>query len=127
MKLFNPTSQHPARAVQAWQILVGKAMNRQTTTYLELSHLMYAGRDAQGVLAQILGHIAYYCIDNELPPLTSIVVIKGGGTPGEGIPVDPSQIVAQREAAFEFDWHNVYPPFENDLKSAYDRHEKKTS
>ena len=30
MRTFNPHSQHPARAVQAWQILVGKAMNRPT-------------------------------------------------------------------------------------------------
>ena len=89
MKLFNPSSKHPARAVQAWQILVGKAMNRQTITYLELSRLMYK-KDAQGVLDKILGHIAYYCIDNKLPALTSIVVGKGRGTPGRDIPVDLS-------------------------------------
>ena len=100
-------------------------MNRQTITYLELSHLMYAGRDAQGVLAQILGHIAYYCIDTELPPLTSIVVIKGGGTPGGGIPIDPSQIDIQREAAYQFDWSSVLPPSENELQSAFDRHREK--
>ncbi len=57
MKLFNPTSAHPERAVQAWQILVGKAMNRQTVTYLGLSRMMYQ-RNASGVLDRILGHIA---------------------------------------------------------------------
>lgn len=121
MKLFNPTSQHPARAVQAWQILVGQAMDRKTITYLALSHLMYH-KDAAGVLPQILGHIAFYCIDNELPPLTSIVVRKGGGTPGDEIPVDLSQIDTQREKAYEFDWYDVYPPSENEMKSAFDRH-----
>jgi hypothetical protein len=39
MKTFNPTSEHPGRAVQAWQILVEKAMNRQTMTYEGLSKL----------------------------------------------------------------------------------------
>ena len=75
---FNPSSNQPARAVQAWQILVGKAMNRQTVTYLGLSRLMY-GKDAQGVLARILGHVAYFCEDNSLPPLTAIVVAKNKG------------------------------------------------
>jgi hypothetical protein len=37
MQRFNPSSSHPARAVQCWQILVGKAMNRQTVTYEGLS------------------------------------------------------------------------------------------
>ena len=41
MKVFNPSSPHPARAVQAWQIIVGIAMNRQTITYEGLSRLMY--------------------------------------------------------------------------------------
>jgi len=73
MKTFNPTAEHPARAVQAWQILVGKAMNRQTVTYKGLSKLMY-GKEAAGVLAAILGHIAFYCEDNNIPPLTALVV-----------------------------------------------------
>ena len=123
MKLFNPSSKHPARAVQAWQILVGKATNRQTITYLELSRLMYK-KDAQGVLDKILGHIAYYCIDNKLPALTSIVVGKGRGTPGRDIPVDLSKIDEQREGVYEYDWYNVYPPSEDELKAAVKNHSK---
>jgi hypothetical protein len=46
MRTFNPHSGHPARAVQAWQILVGRAMNRQTVTYDGLSRLMYGKRAA---------------------------------------------------------------------------------
>jgi hypothetical protein len=41
MRRFNPSSSHAARAVQCWQILVGKAKNRQTVTYKGLSELMY--------------------------------------------------------------------------------------
>lgn len=121
MKTFNPTSTHPDRAVQAWQILVGKAMSRQTVTYLNLSRLMYQ-KDAQGVLDKILGHIAFYCIDNQLPALTSIVVRKGRGTPGSDIPLDISQIDAEREKVYEYDWFNVYPPTKDDLLASYEAH-----
>ena len=49
MREFNPSSVHPDRAVQAWQILVGAAMNRQTYTYEILSIKMYE-KKAPGVL-----------------------------------------------------------------------------
>jgi hypothetical protein len=123
MNTFNPTSTHPARAVQAWQILVGMAMNRQTTTYLGLSRLMYQ-RDAPGVLDEILGHIAYYCIDNKLPRLTSIVVGKGRGTPGQGFPGEILDIDKLRESVYENVWYNVYPPSEDELKKAFENHSK---
>jgi hypothetical protein len=58
-------------------ILINKAMNRQTMTYEGLSRLMY-GKDAAGVLAGILGHVAFYCKENHIPPLTTLVV--GNGT-----------------------------------------------
>lgn len=121
MRKFNPSASHPARAVQAWQILIGMAQNRQTTTYLNLSQLMF-GKSAAGVLAQILGHIAYYCNDNDLPPLTSIVVVKGHGIPGDKIPIDPAKRDEQREQVYEFGWYDVYPPSENELARSYSKH-----
>jgi len=123
MKTFNPTAEHAARAVQAWQILAGRAMNRQTVTYEGLSKLMY-GKEAAGVLAGILGHIAYYCGDNNMPPLTILVVEKATGRPGDQIPVDPARIDKERENVYQYDWYNVYPPSEADLAAAYKRHSK---
>ena len=123
MKFFNPSSQHPARAVQAWQILVGMGINRQTITYEGLSLLMYK-KKAQGVLDRILGHIAYHCSDNGLPALTSIVVGKRRGTPGRDIPVDLSIIDEEREKVYNFDWYNQYPPTENELKTAFENNAK---
>jgi hypothetical protein len=96
VKKFNPTAERPARAVQAWQILISNAANRQTITYDGLSKLMY-GKSAAGVLAQILGHIAFYCKENRIPPLTTLVVVKARGKPGHRIPVDPSKIDGERE------------------------------
>ena len=117
MKNFNPSSKHPDRAVQAWQILVGAAMHRQSLTYEGLSELMYK-RKAAGVLDRVLGHIAFFCIQNELPPLTSIVVGKTRGTPGEEIPFDPSTIDADREKVYKTDWYDIYPPTASELHAA---------
>ena len=107
---------HPQRAVQAWQILVGAAMNRQTFTYKSLSHLMY-GHTAAGVLDDILAHIAYYCIENDLPPLTAIVVNSETGMPGDGIPVE--NVLSQRESVFNRDWFDVYPPNSELLRASF--------
>lgn len=121
MSQFNPHASHSARAVQAWQILVCKAMNRQTITYEALSELMY-GKSAAGVLAQILGHIAFFCNDNDLPALTSIVVGKVRGAPGVQIPIDRTTIDEEREKVYQHDWYNVCPPPESELSKAYSAH-----
>jgi hypothetical protein len=118
MKKFNPSSNHPDRALQAWQILVGKAMNRQTLTYKGLSQLMYK-KDAAGVLDKILGHVAFFCSDNKLPALTSIVVGKGRGTPGRDIPVDPKVMDREREKVYDYDWYNAYPPTPTQLAKSF--------
>ena len=118
MKVFNPSSTNPKRAVQAWQILVGAAMSRKTYTYLGLSRLMYQ-KDASGVMDKMLGHIAHYCNDNNLPPLTSIVVGKGRGTPGEDIPMELEDADKQRETVYDYDWFNVYPPSAKKLEKAF--------
>ena len=118
MNSFNPTSKHQHRAVQAWQILVGAAMNRQTLTYEGLSKLMYQ-KKAAGVLDRVLGHIAFYCIENELPALTSIVVGKKRGTPGEDIPIDPATLDAEREKVYATDWYDIYPPSAEEFHNAF--------
>jgi hypothetical protein len=115
---FNPTSTHPERALQAWIILVSAAKNRQTLTYEGLSILMY-GKKAAGVLDKILGHIAYYCEDNDLPALTSIVVGKNRGTPGEDIPVDRAEIDRLREDVYKCDWFDLHPPSAKKLAKSF--------
>lgn len=117
MPQFNPSSKHPARALQAWIILVGAAMNRQTLTYESLSVKMYQ-RKAAGVLDKILGHIAFYCIEQDLPPLTSIVVGKGRGTPGQDIPLDMTALDGARERVYAYDWYDEVPPSTDELATA---------
>jgi hypothetical protein len=94
------------------------AMNRQTATYHGLSVLMY-GKPAAGVLGQILGHIAFYCHQNGLPTLNSLVVGKGRGTPGSDIPLDPADFDAERERVYALNWYDVYPPTKAELADAF--------
>jgi hypothetical protein len=115
---FNPSSSNPERALQAWQILIGNAMRRQTVTYLGLSREMYQ-KDAAGVLAKILGHVAYFCRENDFPALTAIVVNKGSGSPGVGIPADASRMDQIREEVYAFDWYDVVPPTTEQLAAAF--------
>jgi hypothetical protein len=99
-------------------------MSRQTLTYERLSELMYK-RKAAGVLAAILGHVAFYCEDAGLPPLTVLVVEKDSGRPSFGIPVQPTKIDEVRERVFQHDWYNDYPPSEQALAIAHEHHSRK--
>jgi hypothetical protein len=120
VRKFNPTSKHPDRALQSWQILIAAATNRQTLTYKGLSQIMYR-KDAAGVLDKILGHVAFFCSDNKLPALTSIVVGKDRGTPGADIPVNPKIMDREREKVYVYDWYNVYPPSAIQFAKAFDK------
>ena len=69
---FKDQPSNASRALQIWQILIGKAHNRQTLTYGMLAQLL--GFKRAGTLAHPLGHIMHYCQLNNLPPLTVLVV-----------------------------------------------------
>lgn len=105
---------------------MGKAMNRQTVTYEGLSKLMY-GKEAAGVLAAILGHIAFFCRDKNIPPITALVIEKGLGKPGGGFPLDPARTDEERENVYRFDWYNIYPPSEAELAAAYAKYHQQAS
>lgn len=79
-------------------------------------------RRAQGVLDRVLGHIAFYCIDEKLPALTSIVVGKKRGTPGADIPMDLTQRDTERERVYATDWFDIYPPTSAELTAAHAKH-----
>ncbi|WP_291442756.1 hypothetical protein [Desulfovibrio sp.] len=99
----------PWRAVQIWQILVSKAVNKQLMTYGELANIL--GFDGATVLAHPLGHIAVYCEENDLPPLTSLV-INQGGKPGDGFPENGkySSPDEARFKVFTVKWYKIVPP-----------------
>lgn len=96
------------RALQAWQYLIGKANNRQIVRYDELRILMgYANCNP---LSYILGCIMFYCEQNDLPPLT-IIVVNTSGVPGEGFTAETRKNYHQsREKVFNYDWFEIVPP-----------------
>jgi hypothetical protein len=117
-KTFNPTSDHPTRALQAWQILIAAATNRQTYTYLGLSRMMYRKMPPE-CWTRSLGTLVFFCQERGLPPLTAIVVGKHRGTPGHDIPMDTKTMDKQREKVYARDWYDIYPPTMKQLADAF--------
>ncbi len=107
----------PERALQLWQILIGKAHNQQLVTYGELRDIL--GFGGAGVFAQPLGHIAYYCDREDLPPLTTVVIKEDTGEPGDGIPV--KNIHKNRMKVFAYDWYRMIPPTPDEFEEAWER------
>jgi hypothetical protein len=105
------------RAVQAWQYLIAKATNRQLVRYDELAALM--GYSDSRPLSHILNYIMVYCAQNDLPPLTGIVVNKDG-TPGPGFTeVSRLDLDRKREEVFSIKWFEIAPPSIQEFENAY--------
>lgn len=104
------------RALQAWQYLIGKAVNRQIVQYEELRILM--DYPTSNPLASILGCIMFWCEQNDLPPLTLLVVNKSG-VPGEGFTAENlPDYHRRREDVFNYPWFKILPPSIKQLKEA---------
>jgi putative restriction endonuclease len=97
METFDNNPSWESRALQIWQILIGKAHNRQTITYGMLASLL--GYGGAGVMASPLDRIMCFCIQNQLPPLTVLVVNSDTGSPGEGLLLKYNENV-ERERVF---------------------------
>jgi hypothetical protein len=115
VRTFSDSSNNPSRALQVWQILIGKAHNRQTITYIALANMI--GYSDARPIPNILDHIMRYCVQNDLPSLTALVVNKGTGAPGDGLTTlkDPD---ADREEVFNFDWYALIPPTPDEFRLA---------
>ncbi len=112
-----PGEKAALRALQIWQILISKASSYSIITYGKLAEIL--GYGGAGVFPAILGHILYYCQQNELPPLTSIVVKKETGLPGEGFGMRADQIPPKQMEVFNYNWFGLVPPTIEKLMEAY--------
>jgi putative restriction endonuclease len=105
------------RAQQLWSILVIAAQNRQVLTY------EIVGK-ACGVPAASIGDflrpIQQYCSENGLPPITSLVVGKESGSPGEGF-IAAKDVPGSQAQTFSWDWLAGPAPSEEELAAAYER------
>jgi hypothetical protein len=102
------------RALQLWQILISAAHNRQVLTYEIAAKRI--GLVSRG-LGNHLGHIMRYCERNRLPPLTVLIVKKGGGRPGDGLTTAANPDEA-RERVFAHNWFAMKPPTADDFRQA---------
>jgi putative restriction endonuclease len=105
------------RAQQLWSILVLAARNRQVFTYEIISQ-------ACGVPAPSIGDflrpIQQYCSENSFPPLTSIVVNKSSGLPGEGFIAAPD-VPRAHISVFAKNWLEEQTPSAELFAEAYTR------
>ena len=88
------------RAAQIWSILALAAKNRQVLTHDMVGRLI--GVPVVG-LGQLLEPIQSYCLLNDLPPLTILVVSAESGMPGSGF-IAASDIPRMQQRVFAQDW-----------------------
>ena len=113
-RLFANESTHPNRAYQLWLILISAAHNRQVFTYGRLATMM-GYSDPRPIIAP-LGHIMFWCEQQELPPLTVIVFSRQKGEPSAGLTTGSLENL---EAVFSRDWFAIMPPSPEELAVAY--------
>lgn len=107
-----------ARALQAWQVLIGKAFNRQIVHYDELSKTMEYTDNRP--MSTILGCIMYFCDQNNLPPLT-ILVVNQEGVPGDGFCIENINNYHQmREDVHNYEWYKIVPPSIGEFQTAFE-------
>lgn len=100
---------HKTRAAKAWPILTSCAQNKATITYGKLSEAVGVHHRAA---AYFLEEIQTYCADNQLPPLT-ILVINQKGELGAGFTEwITGTFEADKEIVFEYNWSKEANPFE---------------
>jgi hypothetical protein len=113
VRYFSQDSSLPSRALQVYLILIGAAHRRQTFTYGFLAdHIEFDGAAA---LENRLETIAKWCVANQLPALTAIVVNKKSGTPEDGLGLGSAPLPAEHQKVFNFDWYSIYPPTAEEL------------
>ena len=104
------------RAVQIYQVLICAAHHRATMTYPMLGGMI-------GLPAQALGphleHIQSYCLENDLPPLTVLVVKTSGGRPGSGFHT-AEDVDRARESVFVHNWFGMPPITPDTLRKMYE-------
>lgn len=103
-------------AFAVWSLLTLSAIKRQTLTYSLLSRLLGVDRNDVG---RLLEPIQSYCILENLPPLTSLVVGSRSGMPGEGF-IAASNLPQAQAETFAHDWLSQPVPTPEDFQKSID-------
>jgi len=96
----------PQYALRSYLVLVGLARTRSTITYEDLSDIIHRG--GAHMMANALRPLRDWCRNNDLPPLTVLVVNKNTGLPGEGVEV--ANVPKAFADVYAHDWFEHLPP-----------------
>jgi len=96
------------RAAKIWDALTPVATAKKTITYKELSEEINIHPRA---LRHALGFVKVKCKEEELPPLTSLVVSTITGVPGAGNDVRTKDLTSAYEKIFAYHWDKKENPF----------------
>jgi len=114
-----PIMDERQRALQLWSLLALAAKTQTVLTYDEVA-------DLTGLAHQHpreLGYIAFYCMKNDLPLLSSLDVNKKTGNPSASFYSDVD-ISAEHRRCYVYDWRKNGIPSLEDLQNARDNAEK---
>ena len=103
------------RAQQLWSVLALAATNRQVLTYDIVARLTGVHRPGLG---DMLRPIQQYCTENNLPPLTVLVVSEQTGSPGEGF-IGAADIPTAQMRVFQYPWLDTTAPTAEQFEAAY--------
>jgi putative restriction endonuclease len=105
---YGPVNQYE-RAFRAWPILTAAAAKRSTITYAELADYL---RIHPRPIRYVLSVIQDWCLQENKPPLT-ILVVNQHGQPGQGfIAWDANNLGEGYEQVYSFSWLTLANPFE---------------
>jgi hypothetical protein len=96
------------RAADVWSVLARSAEQSQTITYKELSNEISVHVRP---LRYALVLVQQYCLDNDLPHLTALVVNSSSGLPGAGNMMDPAMLQNEYARIYSFNWSGQSNPF----------------
>lgn len=96
-------------AYRAWPILVSHARRKRKTTYGELASSL--GYTNARLARFALWPLQDYCLEKDLPPLTSLVINKNTRRPGVGFIAWGGDIAEAHERVFSFPWKRIPRPF----------------
>jgi putative restriction endonuclease len=96
------------RAAFGWDVLIQVSKNKELIRYNQLGSQIGIHHRA---VRFVLGLIQNYCLENQLPPLT-ILVVNDSGLPGEGfIAWDVDNIDQGLQQVYDYNWSNIENPF----------------
>ena len=96
------------RASKLWNMLIEIAKSKNTITYGEAANTLAIHHRA---IRFVLSLIQNYCLENNLAPLTILVVNKSG-FPGQGfIAWNINNLNEGLDRVYNFDWSNIDNPF----------------